>query len=39
MLKNIMKIEKRLHDCKNVSADDKTECEIDGMGRGVGASG
>jgi len=34
-----MKIEKRLSDCKNVSADDTTECEIDGGGRGVGGSG
>ena len=33
-----MKIEKRLRDCKNVQADDKTNCEIDDGGRGVGAS-
>jgi len=33
-----MKIEKRLRDCKNVSADDTTECEIDGGERGVGAN-
>jgi len=25
-----IKIEKRLRDCKNVLADDKTKCEIDG---------
>jgi len=29
-----MKIEKRLRDCKNVQADDKTKCEIDGGGEG-----
>jgi hypothetical protein len=37
-VEKIMKIEKRLRDCKNVLADDKTKCEIDGGGRGVGAS-
>jgi len=30
----IIKIEKRMHDCKNVLADDKTKCEIDGGGEG-----
>ena len=32
--KKILKIAKRMRDCKNVQADDNTKCEIEGGGGG-----